>query len=186
MSSEKLNKAIELFSESLKSTLDSIPDKAMAQKYRKNLDALQPSFLQVVIEWNKVKDAVLATEEEKAEQQAEEAKKATSRLIPTLDSRIKSAKEKVQKFRDDDINFSPRGLEWADDLYAGIVDERIAKELKDQIEYGTSLDDLRAYVEAQMISAVRSLNSSSSSTHNMVTEYQAKAYAWHLQWLQRY
>lgn len=173
MSSKQLTEALERFYNKIHTVLDELPEKAMAKKHRQKLDGITQAFREVVSCWDEMKMDVATSEEEKKVLGQKDAEV----FSPIFGASIKHLEENVISFFEDRWSISMHELEWSDELFTNVVELHISRKIESMIDDGATREEIRNYAQEELISAARSLSSSTSSARNLVTECRAKSWA---------
>lgn len=175
--STHMEDAIEDVQKRLHDTLATLPEKAMAKKYRAKFDGVALAVDHACRVWTELKVLVLGTEDAKKA----DDERAAEMFYRYTKSNADRANKSIQQFLGNRTELTPKDLDWSDEWFTNVVKVQVATELLGMLDNGTTYEDLRGYIQQSLISTVRSLSSSSSAPRNMTNEYRAKVLAAYLQ-----
>jgi len=153
--------------------LEALPAKAIAKKHREKLDFLPTAMSNLIGSFQVMKEDLLLSEEE----MAEDGKKAAERLLPWLTSTRDACKKEIEEFFSGRTSLSSGEISWISKLFQYIVEYEIKEFLVKRIKNGATLKEVQNIAVDNITSEAQTLNNSSSSTHNLVTEYKTKVWA---------
>ena len=101
----------------------------------------------------------------------------TAGFLKRVNSTIDSAEVKINKFKESFDKDPSYALSWSLEAFQAAATLKIAKQIKDALETGTTVKDVREHLTSRIMHKARWPAQSTSPTSNLTEQYEAAAMA---------